>query len=78
MCYILFVWGTNISYIQKRGYKQFYIKGGKHFYIKGGQTFYIGVGGGYDEVDKEKDVSEASKLSAVQILLQCFVTFPLI
>ena len=27
-------------------------------------TFYVGDDGGYDDVDKEMDVSEASKLSA--------------
>ena len=40
--------GINISYTQERG----------------GQTFFVGGVGGYDDVDEQKDVSEASKLSA--------------
>ena len=31
---------------------------------RGGQTFYIGCSGGYDNVNKEMDVSKANKLSA--------------
>ena len=38
-------------------------RGDKHFCIEGwGQTFFVGGGGGYDYVDEEIDVSEASFL----------------
>ena len=34
--------------------------GDKHFTQRVGQTFYVGGGGGYDDVNDEMDVSEAS------------------
>ena len=39
--------------------------GDKHFsHTWAGQTFFVGGGGGYDDVNEEIDVSEASMLSA--------------
>ena len=56
---------TNISHTQESGDKDFYIIGGNIFTLRrGGQTFYIGCSGGYDNVNKEMDVSKANKLSA--------------
>ena len=47
--------GINIYHTQERG--------GKHFCIKWGvQTFFVVGCGGYDDVDEEIDVSEASFL----------------
>ena len=47
------------------GDKHFYIEGGgTKIFTWGGQTSYVGGVGGYDDVDKEMDLSEASKLSA--------------
>ena len=56
-----FIGGGLTFFQQGEGDKQFCIlgKGDKHFYIKGG-TFYFGGGGGYDDVDKEKDLSKAN------------------
>ena len=41
-----------------------YLGGDKHFCIErgGGQIFFVGGGGGYEDVDEEIDVSEASFL----------------
>ena len=69
-------WGTNISHTQERGGdKKISHRGGdKHFYIMGGTniftsrrvlTFYVGGDGGYDDVDKEMDVSKANILVSI-------------
>ena len=47
VCHVLFVPGGQTFFKHRRG---------------GGQTFFVGVGGGYDDVDEEIDLSEASFL----------------
>ena len=46
--------------------------------MRGGQTFFVGGGGGFDDVEEEIDVSEASKLFAggPEILVYSTCTLP--
>ena len=56
--------GTNISYTQEGGGTNvFHTHRGTNIFVSwGGQTFFVGGGGGYEDVDEEIDVSEASFL----------------
>ena len=55
--------GGNISYTQEVGGDKLFSHtgGGQTFYLgRWGQTFFVGGSGGFDDVDKEIDVSKAN------------------
>ena len=55
------------------------MRGRQTFLLLGeGQTFFVGGGGGFDDVEEEIDVSEASKLFAggPEILVYSTCTLP--
>ena len=67
MCHVLFVPGGQTFLAHRRGGGQTFLthrrEGGQTFFTqRGGQAFVVGGGGGYEDVDEEIDVSEASFL----------------